>query len=79
MYPTVKKVIPRDNYKLIIEFDNAESRMLDMKPFLEFGLFSKLKKREEFKKVKVSFDTIEWEIGLDLDPEFVYEKSVRIK
>ena len=79
MYPTVKKVIPRDNYELIIEFDNAESRMLDMKPFLEFGLFSKLKKREEFKKVKVAFDTIEWEIGLDLDPEFIYEKSVRIK
>ena len=79
MYPTAKKVVPKDNYKLIIEFDNAESRMLDMKPFLEFGLFSKLKKREEFKKVKVSFDTIEWEIGLDLDPEFVYEKSVRIK
>ncbi|MBC8183021.1 DUF2442 domain-containing protein [candidate division KSB1 bacterium] len=30
----------------------------------------------EFKKVRVSFDTIEWENGFDLDPEFLYEKSV---
>jgi hypothetical protein len=27
-----------------------------------------------FKSVKVSFDTIEWESGIDLDPEFVYQK-----
>jgi Protein of unknown function (DUF2442). len=26
------------------------------------------------KKVFVAFDTIEWESGADLDPEFVYEK-----
>ena len=30
-----------------------------------------------FKKVRVAFDTIEWESGVDLDPEFVYEKCNR--
>jgi hypothetical protein len=28
-----------------------------------------------FKKVRVSYDTVEWENGLDLDPEYLYEHS----
>ena len=32
-----------------------------------------------FLKVRVSFDTIEWENGIDLDPQFVYEKCVKGK
>jgi hypothetical protein len=27
-----------------------------------------------FKRVRVAFDTIEWDSGIDLDPEFVYAK-----
>jgi hypothetical protein len=30
---------------------------------------------EKFRRVRVSFDTIEWDEGVDLDPEFVYKKS----
>ena len=37
-----------------------------------------MKDIDEFKKVRVAFDTIEWENGLDLDPEFLYEKSVKM-
>ncbi|MFH1741273.1 MAG: DUF2442 domain-containing protein, partial [bacterium] len=29
---------------------------------------------EQFKRVRVSFDTIEWDCDVDLDPEFVYAK-----
>ncbi len=74
MYPSVKKVSAIKNYELIIEFDNGESGILDMKPFLELGVFKKLKELSEFKSVQVSFDTIEWNSGVDLDPEFVYSK-----
>ena len=49
-----------------------------MSQFFEFGRFAELKDINEFKKVRVTFDTIEWENGLDLDPEFLYEKSVRM-
>lgn len=45
-----------------------------MKQFLDFGVFKRLKDYNAFKKVRVSFDTIEWESGIDLDPEFVYEE-----
>ena len=49
-----------------------------MSQFLGFGSFADLKDMNEFKKVRISFDTIEWENGLDLDPEFLYEKSVKM-
>ena len=74
MYPSVKNVIASSNYELIIEFDNGESGILDMKPFLDVGVFKKLKNPSEFKQVRVSFDTVEWNSGVDLDPEFVYSQ-----
>ena len=77
MYPSVKIVIPTDDYVLSIDFDNGERGMLDMKPFLDFGVFRRLKDRGAFERVRVAFDTIEWESGVDLDPEFVYEKCRR--
>ena len=43
-----------------------------MKPVLDFGVFKRIKDYNAFKRVRVSFDTIEWECGVDLDPEYVY-------
>ena len=74
MYPSIVKVTPGKDYVLSILFDNGESGTLDMKQFLDFGVFKRLKDHDAFKKVRVSFDTIEWESGIDLDPEFVYEE-----
>ncbi len=74
MYPAIKQVVPKEDYCLSVEFDNGERGILDMKPYLEFGIFQKLKDKNVFQRVKVAFDTIEWDCGIDLDPEFVYEK-----
>lgn len=75
MYPAVKEVVAGDNHTLSVFFDNGESGVLDMKPFLDFGVFQLLKDHEKFRRVCVAFDTIEWECGIDLDPEFVYAKT----
>lgn len=77
MHPSVTNVIPSDDYILQIDFDNGEHGTLDMKPYLDFGVFHRLKDRNVFKRVRVSFDTVEWDSGIDLDPEFVYEKCSR--
>ena len=74
MYPSVTSVIPRENYMLELTFSNGESGVLDMKPYLDFGIFNRIKDFNYFEKVTVAFDTIEWESGADLDPEFVYDK-----
>ena len=78
MHPSVKTVIPRNDYTLAITFNNGESGILDMKPYLDFGIFNRIKDYKSFEKVTVAFDTIEWESGADLDPEFVYAKCDRL-
>ena len=74
MYPSITKVSPKKGYVLKIQFDNGESGTLDMKQFLDFGVFKRLKDHSVFNNVRISFDTIEWEAGIDLDPEFIYEQ-----
>jgi len=74
MYPSVKEVVPSVDFTLFVAFDNGESGILDMKPMLGLGVFQRIKDYEAFKRVRVAFDTIEWDCGVDLDPEFVYAK-----
>jgi len=69
MYPSVKEVIPCDDYTLSLVFENGEKGVLDMKPILSFGVFQRIKDLDNFKRVRVAFDTIEWACGVDLDPE----------
>ncbi len=74
MYPSVKEVFPREDYTLFVVFDNGEKGILDIKPLLDFGVFQRIKDYENFKQVRIAFDTIEWDCGVDLDPEFIYAK-----
>ena len=74
MYPAVISVKCEGDYVLSVVFDNGESGLLDMKPYLNFGVFGKIKDPDIFRTVHVSFDAIAWESGADIDPEFVYEK-----
>lgn len=77
MAPSVKKVVPGADYVLTVEFDNGESGSLDMKGVFDFGVFTRIKDPEAFRRVRVSFDTIAWDSGVDLDPEYVYAKCTR--
>ncbi len=75
MYQGVIAVNAMDDYKLFLCFDNGEKKIFDAKPILSYGRFKELSDLNLFKKVRVSFDTVEWENGLDLDPEYLYAKS----
>lgn len=79
MYPSVISVVAKNDYTLDIQFSNGESGLLDMKPYLNFGVFNRIKDDMAFEKVSVVFDTIEWEAGVDLDPEFVYAKCSGVR
>jgi hypothetical protein len=78
MYFAVKNVQPTDNYHLILTFENGDKRLFDMNPYLNIGIFQELKDKAEFKKVKVSFDSIEWENEADFDPEVLYQNSTQL-
>ena len=80
MYLSVNKVKALNDYKLELTFENSEIKIFDVKPYLDTGLFKKLRNKNLFKMVKISYDTIEWPNGIDLDPEVLYTKSkVRTK
>lgn len=74
-YPGVKHVQALDDYRLLLEFDNGEQRIFDVKPLFAFGRFRELKSPALFKTVRISFDTIAWANELDLDPEYLYKHS----
>jgi hypothetical protein len=78
MYLAIKEVIPQDNYLLLLTFENGEKRQFDMKPYLDLGIFRELKDLRLFNTVKTSFDSVEWENEADLDPEILYQNSIKI-
>lgn len=78
MYVAIQNVTPQDNYLLFLIFENGEKRQFDMKPYLDLGIFKELRDLRMFRTVKKSFDSIEWENEADLDPEVLYQYSVKI-
>jgi hypothetical protein len=75
VYHGIKAVEAKGNHLLVLQFDNEDRRVFDVKPLLSIGRFRELSDLEQFKKVAIAFDTIAWENGLDLDPEYLYDKS----
>ncbi|MCL2481040.1 MAG: DUF2442 domain-containing protein, partial [Spirochaetaceae bacterium] len=67
MYLSVNAVKALDDYKLELTFENNETKIFDVRPYLDTGMFKILKDKNIFKMVKVSFDTIAWPNGIDLD------------
>ena len=74
MYPAIKEVVAGDDYILSVVFENGECGQLDMKPLLDFGVFRRIRQYESFQRVRGAFDTVEWDCGVDLDPEYVYAR-----
>jgi len=75
MYPRVKNVIANDDFTLTIEFKNGEIRKFDMNTYLDFGVFSELKKISYFKQVKPFMGSIFWPHGQDICPDTLYMES----
>jgi len=77
MNPRVKDVLPEKNYTLHIWFTNGEEGILDMKPYLNKGIFKELKNEKMFNTVKPFIGTIQWANEADLCPDTVYIDSVK--
>ena len=78
IYPAVVNVRPLDDYKLILIFSNGETRLFDMKPYLNKGIFVELLNISMFNTVHISFDTIEWDNNADFDPEVLYKLGKKV-
>jgi len=72
---SVKRTKYLGDYKLEIEFSTGDIKVVDLESHLEGEIFEPVKKIEYFKTVKVNpeFETIYWENGADIAPEFLFE------
>ena len=75
MNPYVKSVRALDDYKLVLEFENGEHRMFDLKPYLEKGVFKFLQNPTLFKTARVVAGSVEWSGEIDLSYDTLYLES----
>ena len=66
-----------NNYKIKVKFTDDKIGIVDLKDELYGTMFEPLKNIELFSTVKFNdeLDTISWDNGADLAPEFLYFKS----
>ena len=66
MNPYVKSVRPQENYCLLLTFQNGETRIFDLKPYLDKAIFVRLKNMALFKTARVVSGSVEWQGEIDL-------------
>ena len=72
MNPEVQSVEPLDNYQLKVLFSNGDTKLFDVSPYLEKGIFTELKDKSYFKSVRASAGAIEWPHEQDLSNDTLY-------
>ena len=73
------EVKPLPNYQLLLTFNDNVKKIKDMKPYLNKGVFKKLKDEKFFNNVKIVYGTISWEDGIDICADSLYETSKTIE
>jgi len=73
----ITEVIPREEFLLLIRFDDGELRIFDLKPYLMGSLFTPLKDEPMFRQVRVSPEIrgLAWPNGADLCADMLYMNS----
>ena len=71
----VIKVNVSNNFQLKLEFENGETRLFDMKPFLKKKPFITLQKEAIFECATVRHGTVVWPGNIDIAPETLYDYS----
>ena len=77
MEPRVINVKPLTDYTLHLWFTNGEEGILDMKPYLDKGIFRELRDVAMFNSVRPYIGTIQWANEADLCPDTVYLDCVK--
>ena len=79
MNPYVKSVQFKDDYCLLLTFENGEKRIFDLKPYFDKPVFSRLKNAALFKTARVVSGAVEWQGEIDLSYDTLYLESKIVK
>jgi len=68
------------DYKLQLKFEDGTLREVDLTQHLDGEVFEPLRKPERFKSVRLNsdLDTIVWDNGADMSPDFLYEIGIPV-
>jgi hypothetical protein len=73
----VIRVEPRKNNMLLLEFENHETRLFDMTPYLEKKPYMRLRNSPLFMKAMVAYGTVVWPGNIDIAPETLWDQSTQ--
>jgi len=72
MRVNVENINLNQDYTINLIFSNGESKVFDVKPFLDKGRFSELKNLDLFFSAKIVDGAVEWSNSVDLSPDTLY-------
>jgi hypothetical protein len=75
MSPKAKSVQYRKSHLLLVVFASGEEKIFDLKPYLEYPVYEKLKQEAYCAKAKVQNGIVVWDDETDLDPDRLYLES----
>ena len=76
----VRDVKYLSGYKLLLTFEDESIRLADLEPHLIGEVFEPLREISHFRSANVNtdLDTIVWDNGADMSPDFLYEIGVPV-
>jgi hypothetical protein len=72
----VTQVEPLSNHCLKISFNTGDVKVFDVKPYLNKGIFGKLRDPALFNQAYVAYDTVCWPGNLDIAPETLFIRGI---
>lgn len=80
LQPRLKNVTPMEQYRLRLEYETGEVKLLDVAPYISGAWYEELKDAAYFKTVHLLPDGvgIEWSNGQDIAPHELYECSIPV-
>lgn len=79
MNPRVINVVALENYQVLITFSNGEPGIFDVKPYLDYPVFNRLRDKGFFTLVKAGHGTVCWLDDIDFCTDTIYLNSVKEK
>ena len=76
---TVVNVTARNDYSLLLTFQNGERRVYDARPLLLKPIYSRLRSLPFFLSARAECGTVVWSDDCDIAPEHLYECSVPVE
>lgn len=67
-------------YKIKVKFNDGTEGTVDLESTIindHREIFKALKEQDQFRRFKVDADTLVWENGLDLAPEYLYDLTIK--